>query len=52
MNYGALPPRCPYGAYYPPRDVFSVVSDLFKFWEITDNISETVQGIGVAVMED
>jgi len=42
-------------AYRPtllPKRVCSVSHDLFNFWEISDNISETVQDRDIVAMED
>jgi len=36
----------------PPKGMCSRSRDLFKFWEIRDNISETVQYRGIVGMED
>jgi len=36
----------------PEGDVFRVTYDLFKFWEISDNISDTVQDTDIVAMED
>jgi len=35
----------------PPKGVCLVSRDLFKFWEISDNISETVQGRDMVAMQ-
>jgi len=35
-----------------PKGMCSKTRDLFKFWEISDNISETVQDRDVVAMED
>ena len=47
--------ECGVHAWYisPVRDVFSSESrDLFIFWEISNNISETVQDRDIVTMED
>jgi len=36
----------------PPKRVCSGSRDLFKVWEISDNISETVQGRDIVAMKD
>jgi len=33
-----------------PQNMFRVICDLFKFWEITDNISE--KGRDIVAMQD
>ena len=38
--------------YLTPKRMCPEARDLFKFWEISDNISETVQDIDIFVMED
>jgi len=38
--------------YYSQKRVSSESRDLFKFWEISDNISETVQDRDIVAMED
>jgi len=35
----------------PPKEVCSESCDLFKFWEISDNISLTAQDRDIVVME-
>jgi len=35
-----------------PKGMCSESHDLFKFWEISDNVSETVQDRDIAAMED
>ena len=35
-----------------PKGMCSESSDLFKFWEISDNTSLTVQDKGIVAMED
>jgi len=35
-----------------PKGVCSQSCDLFKFWELSDNISETVQDKDIVAMED
>jgi len=35
-----------------PEEMCSESRDLFKFWEISDNISDTVQDTYIAAMED
>jgi len=35
----------------PPKGMCSGSRDLFKFWEISDNISETVQDRDMVAME-
>jgi len=35
-----------------PKWMCSESHDLFKFWEISDNISETVQNRDIVAMED
>jgi len=35
-----------------PKGMCSGSCDLFKFWEISDNISETVQDKDTVAMED
>ena len=37
---------------YPPKRMYSESSDLFNFWEVTDNISETVQNKDAVAVED
>jgi len=34
------------------QGIFSGSHDLFKFWEISDNISEAVQDRDIVAMED
>jgi len=36
----------------PIKGAWSESHDLFKFWEISDNISETVQDNDIVAMED
>jgi len=36
----------------PPKGMCSGSLDFFKFWEISDNISETVQDRDIVAMED
>jgi len=36
----------------PPKGMCSESRDLFKFWKISDNISETVQDEDTVAMED
>jgi len=36
----------------PPKGMCSESRDLFKFWEIRDNISETLQDRDMVSMED
>jgi len=35
-----------------PKGVCSESHDLFKFWEISNNISETVQDRGIVAIEE
>jgi len=35
-----------------PKGMCSELHDLFKFWEISDNISEMVQDRSIVVMEN
>jgi len=35
----------------PPKGMYDVSRDVFKFWEISDNISLTVQDRDIVVME-
>jgi len=35
----------------PPKGMCDVSRDLYKFWEISDNISLTVQDRGIVAME-
>jgi len=35
----------------PPKGMYSGSRDLFKFWEISDNIRETVQDRDIVAME-
>ena len=35
-----------------PNGIFSGLCDLFKFWEIIDNVLETVQNRDTVTMED
>ena len=37
---------------YPRKRMCSESRDLFKLWEISDNISETVQDRDIVAMED
>jgi len=34
---------------FPPKGMYDVSRDLFKFWEISDNISLTVQDWEIAM---
>jgi len=36
----------------PPKGICSGSRDLFKLWEISDSVSETVQGRHIVAMED
>jgi len=36
---------------FPPKGMFSGLCDLSKFWEISDNISETVQDRDIVATE-
>ena len=46
------------GVYYcmhdrlPPEEMYSGSRDVFNFWEITNNISKTVQDRDIVTMED
>ena len=35
-----------------PKGMCSGLHDLFKFWEISDNVSKTVQYRDIVIMED
>jgi len=37
---------------YPPQVVCSGFCDLFKFWQINDNISKTVEDTEIVITED
>jgi len=36
---------------YPQKKMFSESRDIFKFWEISDNISETVEDRNIVAMD-
>jgi len=36
----------------PPKEMCSESREFFKFWELRDNISETVQDRGIVAVED
>jgi len=36
----------------PPKGMYSGSRDLYKFWKISDNITETVQDGDIVAMED
>jgi len=36
----------------PPKIMCSEIRDVFRFWEITDNISKTVQDRDIVAIED
>ena len=44
-------PWCIRDSRLPPKGMCSQSRDLFKFWEISDNISETGQDRDVVAME-
>jgi len=41
------PYSCMHGIILPPKGIYSGSCDVFKFWEISDNIPETVQYRGL-----